>query len=70
MDNFDFLGPNLAKNGFRIGNSEKSFGIRISIVEIPCVQIFRKKVATLTFSAQIFPKMDFGVAISKISVRI
>ena len=38
MDNFDFFGPNLPKNGFRF----KNVGVRIDIFEIPCVPIFRK----------------------------
>ena len=39
-DNFDFFGPNLPKKekGFQIQKTK--VGIRISILEIPCVPIF------------------------------
>ena len=60
-NSFDFFSPNLLKNGFRVGN----VGIRISIVKMPYVKVFRKKWTILTFSTQICPIMDFGVGISK-----
>ena len=42
-------------------------GIRVSIFEIPCIYAnYQVKRATLSFSAQIYPKMDFVVVISKI----
>ena len=41
-DNSDFFGPNLPRNGFRVGNSETNVGIRISILEILCVSILSK----------------------------
>ena len=44
-------------------------GIRISIVKMPCIPIFRKN-TTLIFSTQIRPKMNFVFGISKIQVRI
>ena len=55
MDNFDFFGPNLPKNGFRF----KNVGVRIDIVEIPCVSIFRKN-GQLTFLAQMCSKMGWN----------
>ena len=39
-DNFDFFGPNLPKLGFQI--QETNVGIRISILEILYVPIFRQ----------------------------
>ena len=42
-------------------------GIRISILETPCVQSKRK---TLNFSAQICPKMDLGLETEKSNVGI
>ena len=38
MDNFDFFDPNLPK----IEIQETNVGIRINILEIPCVPIFRQ----------------------------
>ena len=42
-------------------------GIRIIILKIPYVPIFR---SNFDFFVQICPKMDFGLEIQKISVRI
>ena len=132
-NNFEFFGPNLLKNGFRVENSEnwcwkmnnfdffeqnlpKNWfwgwdfsGFEICILETLCVPIFRQngqiwifgpkfsqkwilrsklqnawiwnqhpwdtvctnlqiKQRTLNFWAQIFPKMDFGVGISKVKI--
>ena len=58
------------QSGFGISILEILCAPKISIVKMPCVPIFRKKGTTLTFSTQICPKMDFGVEISKIYVRI
>ena len=40
-DNLEFLDTNLAKNRFRVGNSENYCGNK-SILEIPCALIFRQ----------------------------
>ena len=42
MDNFDFFGPNLPKNGLGLEIQKTNVGIRISILEISCVPNFRK----------------------------
>ena len=54
--------------GFEI--QKTNVGIRIHILEIPCVPIFRQKRTTLIFLAQICPKMDFGLEIQKTNVGI
>ena len=42
-DNFDFFGPNLPENGFLVGIRKTNVAIRISILEIPFVLIFKQK---------------------------
>ena len=42
MDNFDSFGPNLPEKEFRLENLKANVGIRIGIVEIPCVSIFKQ----------------------------
>ena len=56
---FHFLG--LMDLGFKI--QKTNFGVRICILEIPCVPIFRQ-------SPQICPKMDLGLEIQKTNVEI
>ena len=50
--------------GLEFQNSKPGFGICIS--KIPLCTNFQTKWTILSFSAQICPKMDFGVEISKI----
>ena len=40
LDNFDFFSPNLPKNRFRVAIQKTIVGIRISILDIPCVPIY------------------------------
>ena len=42
MDNFDFFGLNLPKKDFGLEIEKTIVGIRISILEIACVPIFRQ----------------------------
>ena len=44
--------------------------IRIGILEVAFVPIFQEKCTTLTFLAQISPKMDLELKIQKINVEI
>ena len=60
-----FLAQIYPKMDLRSEIQKTSVGIRISIVNMPCVPVFREKGTTLTFSTQICSKMDFGVEISK-----
>ena len=60
------FGPKFAQKwilGSEFQKSKSGFGI--SILEMSCTN-FQTKKTTLNFWAQIFPKMDFGVGISKI----
>ena len=45
-------------------NEKINVGIRISILTIPLCDHFPAKQTTLTFLAQICPKIDFGVGIT------
>ena len=63
IDNFEFLGPNLLKNGVW-GQNFKNLSLD-SESDTTCTN-FQTKQTTLNFWAQICPKMDFGVGISKI----
>ena len=64
MDNFEFLGPNSPKNGFW-GRNLKNLSLDLESAFLRYyVHQFSDK--TLNFWAQICPKMDFGVKISKI----
>ena len=54
MDNFDFFGPNLPKNGLGLEIQKTNVGIRISILEISCVPIFSLKLAKLSNYVQYF----------------
>ena len=56
-----FLAQICPKMDLRSEIQKTSVGIRISIVKMPCVPMFRKKGTILTFSTQICSKMDFGV---------
>ena len=69
-DNSDFLGLNLPKNGFRVGNSENYCWNENHHPRDTICGNFLAKRTTLTFSAQIPPKMDFLVILSKIKVWI
>ena len=63
-NSFDFYSPNLPKNGFKIENSEKYWNKNHYCQDAICAN-FKEKRTTLTYSIQIFSKMDFGVEILK-----
>ena len=69
-NNFDFFGPNLPQNGFWVGNPENSCWNKNQHPRYTICANFQAKKTTLTFLAQICPKVDFGVVISKIYVWI
>ena len=69
-ENFEFFGPNLPKNGFRVGNSENYCRNKYQHPRDTVCANFQPKRAFFTFSAQICQKFDFGVGISKILVWI
>ena len=54
------------KMGLGLEVQKTNIGIRINILEIPCVSIFMQNEQPWLFSTQICPKIDFGVGISKI----
>ena len=76
--NFDFFGPNLPKNGFRVGNSENQCWNKNDFLEILYVPIFRqngqislfwhkfaqKWILGLEFQKS---KCEFGISTSKIT---
>ena len=68
--NFEYLGPNLPKTGYSDRNSKN---LNLDSNQHPwgimCTN-FQKKGTTLNFRAQICPKIDFGVGISKIQFWI
>ena len=64
-DNFDFFGPNLPKNGFRVGEPKNIFEIRISIFEIPSVPIFRQNGQLLIFGPKFAQKWILGSKFQK-----
>ena len=66
LDNFDFFGPNFAKKGFRVGNSENQCLNKNQHHQEVMRANFQEKRTALTFSIQICPKMNFVVRISKI----
>ena len=47
-----------------------NFGMRISILKILCMPIFRQKQSNLISLAQIYPKVDLGLETEKIKVQI
>ena len=63
-ENFEYLDPNLPKNGFW-GLNLKVWIRNQHLWDTMCTN-FQTKQTTFTFWAQICPKMDFGVGISKI----
>ena len=76
-NNFDFFGPNLPKKEFKVGNHKTNVGIRISIVKISCVPIFRKNGQLWLFRPKFAQKWilesgfqksksEFGICTSKI----
>ena len=59
MDNFDFFGPNLLKNWFSVRNWENQCGNKNQHPWDTMYANFETKQTTLTFSAQLCPKMGF-----------
>ena len=41
-NNFDFFGPNLPKKKIKIEIQKTNFVIKINMLEIPCVPVFRQ----------------------------
>ena len=64
-NNFDYFGPNFPKDGFRIGNSETNVGIRINIVEMPCMPLFRKNEQLWLFQPKFAQKWILGSGFQK-----
>ena len=64
--NFDFFGPNLHKNEFYGLEFQKiNVGIRISILEIPCVPIFRQNGQLWLFEPKFAQKWILGSEFQK-----
>ena len=61
-----FLAQICPKMDLGLQIQKTNVGIKISILEIPCVPIFRQKRTTLTFLAQICRKTGLGLEIQKI----
>ena len=55
--------------GLGLEIEKTNVGIRISILESLCAN-FQPKWTTLTFSAQIYPKLDLGLEIQKTNVTV
>ena len=72
LDNFDFFGPNLPKNEFRVGNSENEFWNKNQHRQDAMRANFQEKRTILTFLTQILglefqkSKSGFGICTSKI----
>ena len=60
MDNSDFLSPDLPEKDFGFEIPSYNVGIRISILVIPYIPLFRQ-MGNFDFLAQICPKMDLGL---------
>ena len=58
-NNFDFFGPNLPKKKLGFEIQKINVGIRISILQIPCVPIFRQNGQLRTSWTQISQKNEF-----------
>ena len=58
-NNFDFFGPNLPKKKLGFEIQKINVGIRISILQIPCVPIFRQNGQLWTSWTQISQKNEF-----------
>ena len=70
MDNFDFFGPNLPKNGFRFWNSENLCWKENQHPWDIMSANFQAKRTTSTFSVQIYLKLDFWLEIQKTNAGI
>ena len=69
-NSFDFFSPNLPKNGFRVGNSKNYCRNKNQHRRDTLCANFQPNWTTLTFLAQILPKMDLGSEIQKANVGI
>ena len=58
MEKFDFFGPNLSKVNLKLEIHRTSVAMRISILEIPCVPIFRQN-RQIDFLSPNLPKNGF-----------
>ena len=66
MDNFEFLGPNLPKNGFLGSKFQKSkSGFGFSILEILCAPIFRQSGELWIFGPKFAQKWILGLQFQK-----
>ena len=70
MNNFDFFSPDLSKKGFRVRNWEKQCRNKNQHHRDTLCTNFQPNWTTLTFLAQIWPKMDLGSIIQKTNVGI
>ena len=67
---FDVFSPNLSKKGFRVRNWEKQCRNKNQHHRDTLCTNFQPNWTTLTFLAQIWPKMDLGSIIQKTNVGI
>ena len=65
MGKFDFFGPNLAKNGLLVWNLKANVEIRISILEILCVPIFRQNGQSWIFGPKFAQNWILGSKLQK-----
>ena len=69
MDNFEFLGPHLPKNGFWGGNFKNLSGFGISILEKLCAPIFRQNGQLWIFGPKLAQKWILGSEFQKSKSR-
>ena len=60
-----FFGPSLPKNGFWVAIQKTNVGIKISILEIPFVSIFKKKRQLWLFQPKFAQKWILGLEFQK-----
>ena len=64
-NNLDFFGPNLPKKEFKLEIQKTNVGIRISILEIPCVPIFRQNGQLWLFGPKLVQNWILGSEFQK-----
>ena len=70
LDNFDFFSPNLPKNRFRVAIQKTIVGIRISILDIPCVPIFSQNEQLRIFRSKFLQKKDLRHSVCQFSAKL
>ena len=69
-NNFQFFGPNMPKNGFRVANSANYYRNKNQHPQYTMYANFHSKWRTLNFSAQICAEKNLGLETEKRNVGI